>query len=175
MTRPGHPAGPAARENFFPGNTEVSCDRLDNGLNVYVTAYAYVRNHQRFDDLGSEPAAGLASSSPQSRNEPFNLPAAARHAQREVLTGVAFHLKVGLLELGPENATAQFCIERPEVGEQATLKAAAQSGLQFLEFQWPAVRCERYRLSSAVQKVEGVVELLLRTLLARYELHVINE
>ena len=80
-----------------------------------------------------------------------------------------------LLRLGAQDGDARLEVGHGQVRDEAPLEPAAQPLLQGRDLAWRPVGREHDLLALVVDGVEGVEELLLRPLLVRDELDVIDE
>ena len=94
---------------------------------------------------------------------------------RDVGGNLVGQLDAHLVRLVADDRDAGLEIGRLDVREQAPLKAGLHAVLERVDLLGRTVRGEHDLLFRLVQRVEGMEKLLLRALLARDELHVVQQ
>src|SRR5262249_15484269 len=133
----------------------------------------------RSQDLLGEPEVERAAATPAGPNQPMDRSLELAHTRRELARHPLRHLEppvvTPILRPGREDRETKHPLRRTDFGSQTGFEAALQPLFEIRDRPRRLIAGENDLLSRCVQRVEGVEELLLHSLLARKELDVVDD
>src|ERR1700687_750039 len=99
----------------------------------------------------------------------------ALHLVRDEVENLFWNQRAVVAQLRMKNGKTGFKVRRLDVGNQSPFKSRTEPVLECRDFLGWSVGRDDYLLVDLVQSIEGVEELLFRAVLARQELHVVDQ